>query len=78
MIIKSAKDFGGKLHPDVLGCKCFRCDRALRRYPVVEWQGAIEGKEFGAIFLHQSCAGKLGRELLVEGKSGEPETVDNR
>lgn len=70
MIIRSAKDFGGKFHPDVLGYKCFRCDLTIRRYPVVEWQGAIEGKEFGAIFLHPKCAGKLGKEPVAEVESG--------
>lgn len=71
MLIRSAKDFGGKLHPDILGYRCFRCDLTLRRYPVVEWQGAIEGKEFGAIFLHPRCATKLGKELLAQTKTGK-------
>ncbi len=68
MIIRSAKDFGRKIHPDVLGYKCFRCDRVLRRYPVLEWQGATEGKEYGSIYLHPRCAEKLGKELSVEAR----------
>jgi hypothetical protein len=68
MIIKSAKDFGGKWHPDILGYKCFRCDLALRRYPVIEWVGAIGGTEIGSIYLHPKCADRLGKELGNETK----------
>ena len=67
MKIRTSRD-AGRDHPDVLGYKCFRCDLAIRRYPFIEWQGAIEGKEFGAIFLHPKCATKLGGELIKEGR----------
>lgn len=68
MIIRGAEDLGRRVHPDVLGFKCFRYDRVLRRYPALEWQGVVEGKGYGAMYLHPECAEKLGKELSGEAR----------
>ena len=43
----------------VLGYRCFLCEKNIRRYPAVVWDGDVVmlGKqEYGHICFHQECA----------------------
>jgi hypothetical protein len=37
--MKDRHEFGGKLHPSILGYKCFFRNSTLKMYPVIQWQG---------------------------------------